>query len=185
MVKLGDEKYAISLGSIQTIEDIPVSEIKYVHAKEVIHLRGNVIPLIRLRELLDVPGEQEEEQQQAEHHPHQQCADTQDAVHDKPFVHKGGDAPTRKGHLPQDEQIVAGPPVGVQLKVPLGSCAPFSPNQASSSSRPISPNRTWPSSSSSRVVPMPGSERDRSGTSLTWEVVKYATISMRPLRSVV
>ena len=62
MVKLGDEKYAISLGSIQTIEDIPVSEIKYVHAKEVIHLRGNVIPLIRLRELLDVPGEQEEQE---------------------------------------------------------------------------------------------------------------------------
>ena len=41
MVKLGDEKYAISLGSIETIEDIPVSDIKYVHAKEVIHLRGN------------------------------------------------------------------------------------------------------------------------------------------------
>ena len=57
MVKLGDEKYAISLGSIETIEDIPVSDIKYVHAKEVIHLRGNVIPLIRLRDLLDVPGE--------------------------------------------------------------------------------------------------------------------------------
>ena len=55
MVKLGDEKYAISLGSIETIEDIPVSDIKYVHAKEVIHLRGNVIPLIRLRDLLDVP----------------------------------------------------------------------------------------------------------------------------------
>lgn len=62
MVKLGDEKYAISLGSIQTIEDIPVSDIKYVHAKEVIHLRGNVIPLIRLRELLDVPGEQPEQE---------------------------------------------------------------------------------------------------------------------------
>lgn len=60
MVKLGDEKYAISLGSIETIEDIPISEIKYVHAKEVIHLRGNVIPLIRLRDLLDVPGEPEE-----------------------------------------------------------------------------------------------------------------------------
>ena len=60
MVKLGDEKYAISLGSIETIEDIPVSDIKYVHAKEVIHLRGNVIPLIRLRDLLDVPGELEE-----------------------------------------------------------------------------------------------------------------------------
>lgn len=60
MVKLGGEKYAISLGSIETIEDIPVSDIKYVHAKEVIHLRGNVIPLIRLRDLLDVPGEPEE-----------------------------------------------------------------------------------------------------------------------------
>ena len=60
MVKLGDEKYAISLGSIETIEDIPVSDIKYVHAKEVIHLRGNVILLIRLRDLLDVPGEPEE-----------------------------------------------------------------------------------------------------------------------------
>lgn len=60
MVKLGDEKYAISLGSIETIEDIPVSDIKYIHAKEVIHLRGNVIPLIRLRDLLDVPGEPEE-----------------------------------------------------------------------------------------------------------------------------
>ena len=57
MVRLGNEKYAIALGSIQTIEDIPISEIKHVHAKEVINLRGNVIPLIRLRELLDVPGE--------------------------------------------------------------------------------------------------------------------------------
>lgn len=62
MVKLGDEKYAISLGSIQTIEDISISEIKYVHAKEVIHLRGSVIPLVRLRNLLDVPGEQEEQE---------------------------------------------------------------------------------------------------------------------------
>ena len=60
MFMLGEEKYAISLDSIQTIEDIPVSETKYVHAKEVINLRGNVIPLVRLRELLDVPGEPEE-----------------------------------------------------------------------------------------------------------------------------
>ncbi|MGN0318942.1 MAG: chemotaxis protein CheW [Lachnospira sp.] len=57
MVNVGEEKYAISLASIETIEDVSVSEIKYVHAKEVIHLRGSVIPLIRLRELLDVPGE--------------------------------------------------------------------------------------------------------------------------------
>ncbi len=62
MVKVGEEKYAISLGSIQTIEDIPVSDIKYVHAKEVIHLRGSVIPLVRLRSLLDVPGEPENQE---------------------------------------------------------------------------------------------------------------------------
>ena len=54
MVELGDEKYAIPLGSIQTIEDVPVSDVKYVQTKEVIHLRGNVIPLIRLTDVLDV-----------------------------------------------------------------------------------------------------------------------------------
>lgn len=55
MVELGQEKYAIPLGSIQTIEDVALSDIKYVQTKEVIHLRGNVIPLIRLRDVLDVP----------------------------------------------------------------------------------------------------------------------------------
>ena len=54
MVELGSEKYAIPLGSIQTIEDVPVSDVKYVQTKEVINLRGTVIPLIRLNEVLDV-----------------------------------------------------------------------------------------------------------------------------------
>lgn len=57
MVELGNEKYAIPLGSIQTIEDVALSDIKYVQTKEVIHLRGNVIPLIRLRNVLDVPDD--------------------------------------------------------------------------------------------------------------------------------
>ena len=62
MVEVHDEKYAIALGSIQTIEDIPVSEIKYVQAKEVIHIRGSVIPLIRLEKILDMePSEEEKE----------------------------------------------------------------------------------------------------------------------------
>lgn len=62
MVEVHDEKYAIALGSIQTIEDIPVSEIKYVQAKEVIHIRGFVIPLIRLEKILDMePSEEEKE----------------------------------------------------------------------------------------------------------------------------
>lgn len=62
MVEIRDEKYAIALGSIQNIEDIPVKDIKYVEAKEVIHLRGLVIPIIRLDKLLDsVPREEEPE----------------------------------------------------------------------------------------------------------------------------
>ena len=61
MVELGDEKYAISLGSIQTIEDIPVSEIKYVQTKEVVNLRGTVIPLIRLDSVLDIEHVEDDE----------------------------------------------------------------------------------------------------------------------------
>ena len=56
MVEIGDEKYAIALGSIQTIEDILPSEVKLVQAKEVITLRDQVIPLIRLNEILEVPS---------------------------------------------------------------------------------------------------------------------------------
>ena len=54
MVEIRDEKYAIALGSISNIEDIPVKDIKYVQAEEVIHLRGSVIPLIRLDRVLDI-----------------------------------------------------------------------------------------------------------------------------------
>ncbi len=54
MVIVGDEKYAISLGTIQTIESIRPDEIKLVQGKEVIHLRGNVIPLVRLNKVLDI-----------------------------------------------------------------------------------------------------------------------------------
>lgn len=60
MVEIRDEKYAIALGSISNIESIPVNEIKYVQAQEVIHLRGAVIPLIRLDQVLDMEEKQEE-----------------------------------------------------------------------------------------------------------------------------
>ena len=59
MVDIGDEKYAISLGSIQTIEDISPSDVKLVQAKEVIQLRDLVIPLIRLNEILDIESKRE------------------------------------------------------------------------------------------------------------------------------
>lgn len=62
MVKLGNEQYAISLGSIQTVEDIPVGDVKFVQGKEVITLRGTVIPLIRLGQLLEVSDMAEEQE---------------------------------------------------------------------------------------------------------------------------
>lgn len=62
MVEIGDEKYAIALGSIQTIEDILPSDVKLVQAKEVIQLRDLVIPLIRLNEILDIPSKKEPEE---------------------------------------------------------------------------------------------------------------------------
>jgi len=62
MVVIGDEKYAIALGSIQTIEDVSPDEIKLVQAKEVIHIRGTVIPIIRLNRVLDIPPREDESQ---------------------------------------------------------------------------------------------------------------------------
>ena len=62
MVIVGGEKYAISLGSIQTIEDIAPEEVKLVENKEVINLRGTVIPLIRLPKVLDIESTRSEDE---------------------------------------------------------------------------------------------------------------------------
>lgn len=59
MVEVGEEKYAIPLGSIDGIEDINKDEICFVQSKEVINLRGRVIPILRLHELLDIPESEE------------------------------------------------------------------------------------------------------------------------------
>ncbi len=61
MVTIGEEKYAISLGTIQTIEDIAPADIKLVENKEVIYLRGTVIPLIRLNQVLDIESKSAED----------------------------------------------------------------------------------------------------------------------------
>ena len=61
LVKVREELYAIALGSITSIEDIPVKDIKYVEAKEVIHLRDTVIPLVRLDRVLDIEPKEEPE----------------------------------------------------------------------------------------------------------------------------
>ena len=54
MVVIGNEKYAIPLDSIQSIENISPSDIKYVSNKEVINLRGSVTRLVRMSEVLEV-----------------------------------------------------------------------------------------------------------------------------------
>ncbi|MBQ9936036.1 MAG: chemotaxis protein CheA [Lachnospiraceae bacterium] len=61
MVKIADEMYALPLNSVVTIEEIVPDDIKYVQTKEVINLRGTVIPLVRLNEVLDIePVERDE-----------------------------------------------------------------------------------------------------------------------------
>lgn len=61
MVEIRDEKYAIALGSIETIEDIPVNEIRHIEAREVINLRGVVFPMIRLDRILDIEPQEDPE----------------------------------------------------------------------------------------------------------------------------
>ncbi|TYP59907.1 chemotaxis protein CheA [Thermosediminibacter litoriperuensis] len=56
MVQLGHEKYAIPLSAIKETVIIPYKELRKVHKNEVILLRGNVIPVLRLDEMLDIPA---------------------------------------------------------------------------------------------------------------------------------
>lgn len=62
MVDIREEKYAIPLNSIVTVEDIPSEDVKLIQNKEVITLRGSVIPLIRLDQVLDMePADEDPE----------------------------------------------------------------------------------------------------------------------------
>ncbi|MCR4744381.1 MAG: chemotaxis protein CheA [Lachnospiraceae bacterium] len=61
MVLVGGEKYAIALGNIQTIENVTKDDIRLVENREVIQLRGTVIPIIRLSEILDIQSEKEQD----------------------------------------------------------------------------------------------------------------------------
>ena len=60
MVEIRDEKYAIPLNSIVTVEDILESDVKLIQNKEVINLRGTVIPLVRLDQVLDLEPKEDE-----------------------------------------------------------------------------------------------------------------------------
>ncbi len=56
-VSLGEEIYAIPLSNVDETTMISEQDIKMVQNQEVILIRGRVLPLYRLRRLLDVPGD--------------------------------------------------------------------------------------------------------------------------------
>ncbi|HHV77155.1 MAG TPA: chemotaxis protein CheA [Syntrophothermus lipocalidus] len=58
LVGVGDETYAIPLGSVDETTMLSRDEIKLVQNQEVVLLRGSVLPLARLHQLLQVPKEQ-------------------------------------------------------------------------------------------------------------------------------
>lgn len=55
MVRVQDEMYAIPLGSIDSTINIQPTDIKTVQNREVIVLRGEIIPIIRMEQTLFVP----------------------------------------------------------------------------------------------------------------------------------
>jgi len=62
MVKVAKETYAIPLANVVRDVGIKASEIKTIEGKEVIMLRGEVLPLLRLHDVLDSPEEIEEKE---------------------------------------------------------------------------------------------------------------------------
>lgn len=66
MVEVGNEKYAIPLGNIDTIEDIMPDEIKLVQSREVIHLRGSVIPIIRMNHIIEMEDYEKNSESESE-----------------------------------------------------------------------------------------------------------------------
>jgi len=60
MVKVGEEMFAIPLGSVLETMDITKADINIVQHQEVTLLRGEVLPIIRLRNVLNVPTTEEQ-----------------------------------------------------------------------------------------------------------------------------
>ena len=61
MISIGNEKYAIPLSNIQNIEDVRREDIKLVQKQEVIVVRDEIIPIIRLRNVLGLPEEKDKD----------------------------------------------------------------------------------------------------------------------------
>ena len=61
MISVADDKYAIPLNNIQNIEDVYKEDIKLVQNQEVIVVRDEIIPIIRLRDVLGLPEEEDKD----------------------------------------------------------------------------------------------------------------------------
>ena len=57
LVNVANQKYILPLSSITTTVTVNNDEIKNVHGKEVITLRGHVVPLVRLTDVLGIKSE--------------------------------------------------------------------------------------------------------------------------------
>lgn len=56
-VQVGDENYAIPLTHVAEAVELDAVQLGYVNGREVMHLRAEVLPLIRLRSVLRTPGQ--------------------------------------------------------------------------------------------------------------------------------
>ena len=61
MINVADDKYAIPLSNIQNIEDVYKKDIKLVQNQEVIVVRDEIIPIIRIRDVLGLPEEEDKD----------------------------------------------------------------------------------------------------------------------------
>lgn len=57
MVRVGEQTYAIPQVNLQELVHLDPSALERVHGAEVYRLRGDLLPLLRLRTLMNVPGE--------------------------------------------------------------------------------------------------------------------------------
>lgn len=64
LVKVCEEIYAIPLGSIDSTINITPADIKTIQNREVILLRGQIIPIVRLDNVLQIPHSEQEEQEE-------------------------------------------------------------------------------------------------------------------------
>ncbi|VBB08073.1 Hypothetical protein LUCI_3338 [Lucifera butyrica] len=62
LVKVAEEIYAIPLGSIDSTINVAPNQIKTIQNQEVILLRGQIIPIVRLANVLNVPEPCQQEQ---------------------------------------------------------------------------------------------------------------------------